>query len=178
MKEMDDINKKPKMDEPLTVESLDAAFRLAAVARDEFAQYRKMYPDSPTMLGIAVMLKKPFERAANEINQRIMLYRIQQKQELAIRTIHKWCKDPAIVTDTEAQTIRIAREHKAWSDLYRDGGNGAWPSTAVMQNTSGKKFMPPPDETIRQACREIKQYDEMLSRYESTIRNGKDATQC
>ena len=164
---------KSEMDEPLTAESLCAAFRLAAEAREEFAQYRTIYPDQPTMLGIAVTLRKPVERAANEINQRIMLYRIQQKQELAIRTIHKWCEDPAIVADTEAQTIRIAREHKAWSDLYRDGGNGAWPSTAVMQHTSGEKFMPPPDETIRQACREIKQYEELLARYEGILRIAK-----
>lgn len=171
-------NEIPEMDEPLTAESLDAAFQLAAEAREEFAQYRKMYPDTPTTLGIAVTLEKPVERAANEINQRIMLYRIQQKQELAIRTIHRLCEDAAIVADAESQTIRIAREHKEWNDLYKDGGNGAWPSTAVMQKIFGEKFMPPPDETMRQACREINQYEEMLSRYESVIRNGKDATQC
>jgi len=160
--------------EPLTAESLDAAFRLAAEARDEFKRYREMYPDKSTMIQLAVLIEKPYSTAANDINRQIMLYRIQRKQELAIRTIHKWCEDPAIVADTEAQTLRIAREHKAWSDLYKDGGNGAWPGTLLME----AKFMPPPEETMRQSCREIEQYEELLSRYENTIRNGKDSAKC
>lgn len=158
-------------DKPLTAESLDAAFRLAAEARDEFMRYREIYPDKPMMLGLAVLAGRQISDAVDDINKRLVLYRIQQKQELAIRTIHKWCEDAAIVADTEAQTVRIAREHKAWSDRYKDGGDGAWPGTALMK----AKFMPPPDETIRQACKEISQYEEMLSRYECAIRDTKDS---
>lgn len=171
---MTNREKKPTTEnEPLTAESLDAAFRLAAEARDDFRRYREMYPDRPTMLQLAVLIEKPVSAAANDINKQLILYRIQRKQELAVRTIHKWCKDPAIIADTEAQTLRIAREHKAWSNLYKDGDNGAWKTSLVADKITGEKFMPPPVETIRQACKEISQYEKLLTRYEATVRTAK-----
>ena len=131
-------SERPDDNEPLTAESLDVAFRLAAEARDEFKRYREMYPDKPTVIPLEVMIATPISAAANDINRQYLLYRIQQKQELAVRTIHKWCEDSAIVADTEEQTLRIAREHKAWSDLYKDGGNGAWPTTPVAPLIFGR----------------------------------------
>ena len=169
--DMTNANECQETPDPLTVESLDAAFRLAAEARDEFTRYCKMFPNRTPMVKLATLIETPYANAAEEINKRLALYRIQQKQELAIRTIHKWCDIPEVVEDTEAQTMRIAAEHKAWSDKFKDGGDGAWSATLLAD----EKFMPPPDETLRQSCREIARYDEMLTRYENVIRKHKEA---